>query len=221
MGGAISNRIEHLQPKCVKSCHSFANQLIQTNACENGTTFKMCKCRMNCNTPKDKYMHHLTPTDPKAPRHKSRPSTLQLHLNLNMILNQYTNVADSSQHQPDCTICALRFTNHNVLLLKFNSADSAHTFRSHNSEHNLLASQVCPSAHIQPHLYRVIMRFIPCDGSFDPTDATHLHQIEEDLDLPLHSITSANWIKKLELRAPSQQTANVKVSCSSTFTANY
>lgn len=45
-------------------------------------------------------------------------------------------------------------------------------------------------------------------------------QIEEDMSLPPHSITSASWIKKPELRVPNQKTANLKVLCAPADVAN-
>ena len=108
----------------------------------------------------------------------------------------------------------------NTVLLEFDSLEAVDFFKVKNAADHFITSHLCPSAVLQPHPHRVVLHFVPCDGSFDLSDMEQLHQIEEDLKLPPHSITSASWIKKPKLRAPNQKLANVKILCASVFTAN-
>ena len=118
----------------------------------------------------------------------------------------------------DIAIQALWSTNKNALLFKLNSLDVTCRLCSKITGHHFL-KHICPSAFLQPHSFKVIMQFIPYNGSFDPSNTDHIHQIK-DHNLPLHSITAASWIKKPELRAPNQKLVNVKVICASAEAAN-
>ena len=60
-------------------------------------------------------------------------------------------------------------------------------------------------AKIQPHLYHLVMKFVPCDSSFSPEDQDQLCQIEIDHSLETRSIVAASWIKKPELPSPNQK----------------
>ena len=120
----------------------------------------------------------------------------------------------------DKLIQVLQFTDRNAVLLEFDSPEAVNFFKAKNTADHFITSHLCPSAILQPCPHRVVLHFVPCDGSFNPLDMEQLHQIEEDLELPPHSITSASWIKKPELRVPNQKLANIKILCTSAFTAN-
>ena len=177
--------------------------------------------------------------DAKAPKEKSSTYATRLKSSLNSLLNgtpaETPNGVPSASTPslpnpaiptppavgtPDANSRALRFMDRNAILLEFDSLDSVNGFQTVNREKHILTSHFCSSAAIQPCPYKVILCFVPCDGSFDLADAEHLHQIEDDLNLPPHSITTALWIKKPELRAPNQKLANVKVTCTSAAAAN-
>ena len=66
----------------------------------------------------------------------------------------------------------------------------------------------------------MIFRFVPCNGTFDPSDNAHLRNIERDNDLPTNSILTASWCKRPDKRSPNQSTATLKVACSSPDLAN-
>ncbi|KAI9452458.1 hypothetical protein F5148DRAFT_966344, partial [Russula earlei] len=72
-----------------------------------------------------------------------------------------------------------------------------------------------------PCTFSVIFHFIPSQGQFDPCISEHLHNIEQDNDLPTGSIASASWCKCLEKRSPGQFMATLKVTCSSLEAANH
>ena len=83
-----------------------------------------------------------------------------------------------------------------------------------------LLPHICSTAKGQPQPYRLVLKFIPCNGSFSPANEDHLHSLEVDHGIEEGSIIAASWIKKPELRSPNQRTANVKVLCSMPQAAN-
>ncbi|KAG6840467.1 hypothetical protein C0991_006563 [Blastosporella zonata] len=52
------------------------------------------------------------------------------------------------------------------------------------------------SATVSKHPHHLIVRFVPCDGIFDPDNDNHLRQVEDDNFLPADSIVAASWLKK-------------------------
>lgn len=160
------------------------------------------------------------PADAKAPKDRGGPAAYQLRTQLNAYMKELDTATDQITDTTGFAIRALQFSDRNAILLEFESVESAKKFRTYCVEHFLLTARICPSAKLQPRTYRVVMKFVPCDGNFDPSDRDHLRHIEEDLNLASNSIITASWIKKPENRAPNQKTANVKVVCSSAETAN-
>ena len=96
----------------------------------------------------------------------------------------------------------------------------AECIHSYCKNRNLLI-KICTSAKIQPGMYRIMMKFVPYNGTFSPKDDTHLHIVELNHNLKHSSILSASWIKKPKHCTPNQKTANIKVICSSPQTANW
>ena len=80
---------------------------------------------------------------------------------------------------------------------------------------------ICPTASICPCNYVLVFKFVPCTGGFDPHDDGNLRDIESDNSAPPNSIISASWCKRPDLRAPNQQTANLKVCCATPESANH
>ena len=108
-----------------------------------------------------------------------------------------------------------------ALLIEFDSPGSKNRFiKLCDSSPDLLA-KLGPNAQIRLRTYPVIFKFVPCSGSFDPTNARHLRELEQENNLKTNSITSAAWCKKPEKRSPGQSTANLKVQCANAETANY
>ena len=87
-------------------------------------------------------------------------------------------------------------------------------------KNDFLLKELSPKAHIRPRAYSVILRFVPCNGSFDPSNDKHLHNIEEENNLQVGSITAASWCKCPDRRSPGQTTATLKVACANPDAAN-
>ncbi|KAF8231222.1 hypothetical protein L208DRAFT_1278111, partial [Tricholoma matsutake] len=56
--------------------------------------------------------------------------------------------------------------------------------------------------------------------AFDPTNESHIANIETDNSLPPCTITSASWLKHIDCQGPNQTVASLKVVCSSPEFAN-
>ena len=116
-------------------------------------------------------------------------------------------------------ICAIQFLNREAFL-KFDSVELLTKFQDYCTNNSLLMC-LCDSMRIKPRSYKPIFKFVPCMGSFDPTNADHIHIIKGDQCLPPNAITSASWIKKPKFRHPGQTISNLKVICSTTEYANH
>ena len=88
-------------------------------------------------------------------------------------------------------------------------------------KNDFLLKELSPRAKIHPRAYTVIFRFVPCDGSFDPSNEDHLRDIEKENDLQANSISAASWCKFPDRRSPGQTTATFKVACSNPDAANW
>ena len=60
----------------------------------------------------------------------------------------------------------------------------------------------------------------PVTAALNPQMQTTYTKLKMTSTSPPHSITSATWIKKPELRAPNQKLPNIKVTCTSAGAAN-
>ena len=104
------------------------------------------------------------------------------------------------------------------ILLEFDTDASTDLFRKYS---DVILSRLCPSARIRPRRYPLIFRFVPCKGDFDPESNDHIRDIELDNGAADNAISSASWCKRPDQRSPNQQTANLKVYCSSPEHANF
>ena len=138
-------------------------------------------------------------------------------------LNEWMQALDQEGHQVlntnSCLIKLLLFTNQSAILMECDTGTMAVWLKSYINEKNLLA-QICASAKLQPHSFRLILKFVPCDRSFSPDDEDQLRVIEIDHSMVEGSIILASWIKKPELRSPNQKTANIKFICASPHVTN-
>ena len=114
---------------------------------------------------------------------------------------------------------ALHFTEHSAILLKLDLKETTLRFLDYCTNNNLL-SHFWSTAKVLPHTYCVIMKFVPCDGTFESNNKDHIHTIEIDHNLEPGSIILASWIKCPKLHSPHQRLANVKVTYSSPSVAN-
>lgn len=158
-------------------------------------------------------------SDTQAPKDRGGPAAFVLRGKLNELMKELDIKTGQQSTSSGAAIKALQFTERSAMLLEFDTPDSTARFNKYAKEHNLL-TRICPTAKIQPRTYRIVMKFVPCDGTFDPSDRSQLRELESDQDLPDDAILAASWIKKPSLRAPNQKTANVKVICSDPVTAN-
>ena len=88
------------------------------------------------------------------------------------------------------------------------------------ASNSFLLSELSPKACIRPHTYAVIFRFVPCNGTFDPSLDDSLRTIEKENDLPTNAIIAASWCKHPDRRSPNQTTATLKVACANPDVAN-
>ena len=123
-------------------------------------------------------------------------------------------------HMASHLIKTLHFTNWSTILIECDSNTMASQLRGYLKNKNLLTC-ICSTAKSQPHMYCLVMKFIPCNGTFLPHNESHLHSLEEVHRVEEGSIITAAWIKKPEMRLPNQKMANLKVICSSPQTANH
>ena len=131
-------------------------------------------------------------------------------------INEWIRVLGQEMHQvmspAGQPIKVLQFTEWGAMLLKFKSKDYADHFNTYCRDNNLL-KQICNTVKIQQRTYRVVMKFVPCNGSFSSEDKAQLCTIEAKHKLDKGVIVVTSWIKKPERQSPRQKTANVKVLC--------
>ena len=158
------------------------------------------------------------------------PDTIILHadrrrteaIELRTKLNNELSALEASCPSPESRhtiIRALQYTDCNALLIEFDTPDSVKAFCSYCTSSNF-QSHISPAAKTLPRVFHIIMKFVPCDGSFDPKDENQLRIIEKDHDLEEGSIISADWIKKPSWRTPNQKTAHIRFLCASPTIAN-
>ena len=151
---------------------------------------------------------------PDSPSDCGGQAAYTLHEKANKWIRALDQETSHSSSTSGCLIKALHFTKCNTILLELESSLPASCFQVYCKENNLLVC-FCSMAYIQPCSYQIIMKFIPCDGTFTPEDKEQLRAIEEKHKLKSGSILSTSWIKKPERRSPNQKTGNIKVICSS------
>ena len=132
-------------------------------------------------------------------------------------LDQESNqVSNTSSH----LIKSIQFTERSALLIECESSNTANQLRTYCMEKGLI-THLYSTAKIQPCVYCLVLKFVPCDGSFNPNNQEQLHILETEHKLEEGSILSAAWIKRPELWAQNQKTANVKITCSSPYATDH
>lgn len=108
------------------------------------------------------------------------------------------------------------------LLFELDSADSALRFRqlALDDQLSFLTGYLGETAKFKAKPHNLIIRFVPCTGEFNPSDPTHLRDIENDVGLPPETILSAAWLKPPSRRGAKQTLASIKMACSDADTAN-
>jgi hypothetical protein len=127
----------------------------------------------------------------------------------------------SSTVRPKTVIRGIQKRDNGTLLLELDSPESATRFINYTTEHFfLLETQFGRPASIKLKSYPLIFKFVPCTNEFNPNNPDCLRELESNYNLKSNSIISANWLKRPDRRAPNQQVASLKVSCSDPHTAN-
>ena len=103
------------------------------------------------------------------------------------------------------------------LLLEFDSEASANWLRE-EANSNCFASNIGSGACIKNRSYQVIVQFVPIQ--FNPTDNTHLRDLEENNSLSPNSVLRAEWIKNPRDRKPHQKVATLRIYFNDAKTAN-
>ena len=156
------------------------------------------------------------------------PSTIEAQRSLRQKFNGWIDSLNASDGgddpppppAPSRAIRSVAIFDRPSILLEFNSPESKLMFTDLCNDNPQLLLEVGHKARIRPRAYSVIFRFVPCNGGFNPSDSTHLRNIERDNDLPNRSIISASWCKRPDRHAPNQATATLKVACSTPDSAN-
>ena len=154
-----------------------------------------------------------------SPKEHSRTAAFALHGKINEWIRSLDQEAHQVMSPAGQPIKVLQFTERGAILLKFESKEYTDHFNTYCRNNNLLR-QICSTVKIQPHTYQVVIKFVPCDGSFSPKDNTQLCAIEAEHNLDKGAIVAAMWIKEPERHSPGQKTANVKVLCATPNAAN-
>lgn len=106
------------------------------------------------------------------------------------------------------------------LLLELDSVESANRFRYYITTNQDLAEKFGPEAAISKQTHKLIFRFIPCDGDFNPSDPNHIREVEERAGIEPFSIKSMTWCRPENKRAPNQSFANASVIVNSARAGN-
>ena len=112
---------------------------------------------------------------------------------------------------------SLHKTRKNTILLTLNSKEVANWIREVENEVTFVNSFL-KGAHIRGREYNLVVPRVPL--TFDPNDAKHLREVEENNGIPTHILQKARWIKPAEHRRPGQTHAYATMMFTSVDTAN-
>ena len=114
---------------------------------------------------------------------------------------------------PSHVVCNVSVFDCPSLLLEFNLAESKEQFALMIEKNDFLLKELSAKALIHPQAHIVIFRFVPCKGSFNPSNDEHLRNVKEENYLQASSIAAASWCKCPDRRSLGQTTATLKVDC--------
>ncbi|KNZ78645.1 hypothetical protein J132_11086 [Termitomyces sp. J132] len=172
----------------------------------------------------------FNPMDDSAPTDPSVTGTSKLQDALNKMLKTLNNKQTSLNQGKDREIkvttlkthaIGLKIINSSVYLTEFDTTDSADRFQHYATEYWEVINDIFSnSLDVIDKRFNLIVRFIPCEGPFDPDNFNNLHTIELKKSLPSMSITLALWLKNPDLRSPKQSVASLKITCNNPKTTN-
>ena len=135
----------------------------------------------------------------------------ELHQTFNDWIDNCTITPDGEEPPPpSCAVCSASIFNRPALLLEFESAASKDSFIKLCDNNSFLLKEISLKACICSCTFSIIFYFVPCQGQFDPTNSTHLHNIEQENDLAASSIVSTSWCKHQEKKISQPDYCNVK-----------
>ncbi|KAG5719556.1 hypothetical protein E4T56_gene14208 [Termitomyces sp. T112] len=167
--------------------------------------------------------------DPTAPQDCMPNGFFELHKHLNKHLAEIDKaMADMSAIDGVVSSTATTWVQgisallRGAYLLEFDLAKSALRFQAYtsNPEWNIIKPNFGDSAHLLGKVHNLIIRFVPCRGTFDPSNPEDLSAFELEDHLQPSAITSTAWLKRVEDHSPMQTLAFLKLSCNSASVAN-
>jgi hypothetical protein len=221
---AASAKLISSTPQPAPSLPSLPNPNYNPSTPENLTRLKQRILQSSCNV--------LIHTDPDNDKPIDQSNIQEIRDKL----NQHLHDLDEDQpppfpsaeepiephNKPKTIVSGIQIRRNGDYLLDFNTPESAERFLSYARDHIfLLIAHFGTSASIKTKKYPLIMKFVPCNGDFDPQNPRCLSEFETTSNLSKGSITSANWIKRPDRRAPNQQVATLKVTCADAQSANH
>lgn len=141
-------------------------------------------------------------------------------------INTHLKDLDEFELDPDSSdplktvVKGIQALNRGGFLFELDSPKSAERFKDRCSSTDLVTKHFGTSAKVKAKHFNLIIRFVPCDGTFDPADPTHLTEFEKENSLKPGDVASATWIKKVDRRAPGQKVASIKLACTTPEAAN-
>jgi hypothetical protein len=132
----------------------------------------------------------------EAPREKSIEAQRELRQLFNSWLDNPMSTPEGTVISPPSrAIRNVSIFDRPAILLEFNSTTSKDAFTSICVKNTSLLTKINPKARIRPRTYAVILRFVLCQGQFNPSIDDHLRTIKRENDLAEGSISAASWCK--------------------------
>jgi len=175
---------------------------------------------------------HSLNADPRLLRDRDRKArqlmlgynSVEENATLNMSLTELKDKANKivadlvGTNRPDVVqIESVSRTRGGSLLLLLNSKESADWLKDPTIEYQFL-DKYAVGASIKDRDYNIMIRWVPI--IFGPDDRTQHRELEEENNLPDHSILKARWIKPISRRRAGQARALAILTIASAETAN-
>ena len=131
--------------------------------------------------------------------------------------NEIISKMNDTEKPEKARVESANITKKGAIILTLDSKETAIWIREPINEATF-ANSFAKGAHIRDREYSLIMPRIPL--TFEPSNATHLREIEEANNLPFRVIRKARWIKPIGRRRPGQTHAFAILSIASVDIAN-